>query len=141
MSLTPHGPGFSFIDAIELVADDPPRLRATKFLDPALPFFADHFPQKPIMPGVLIIEMAAQTAGALLGRLSASADSPKVAFSLVQVVDFRLRHPARPGDTLVCEVEMEREFGSLAHFGATVRLAGRDEVVAQGKIILACPPR
>jgi 3-hydroxyacyl-[acyl-carrier-protein] dehydratase len=139
MSLTPHGPGFSFIDAIELVADDPPRLRATKYLDPALPFFADHFPQRPVMPGVLIIEMAAQAAGALLGRRSTSAAEPKVAFSLVQVMDFRLRHPALPGDTLVCEVEMEREFGSLAHFAATLRLAGRDDIVAQGKIILARP--
>jgi 3-hydroxyacyl-[acyl-carrier-protein] dehydratase len=140
MSLTPHGPGFSFIDSIEALDGNPPRLRATKLLSPELPFFADHFPQRPLMPGVLIIEMAAQAAGALLGRLSASAADPKVAFSLVQVTDFRLRHPALPGDTLVCEVEMEREFGSLAHFAATVRVAGRDDIVAEGKIILARPP-
>lgn len=139
MSLTPHGPGFSFIDAIEPLDGDSPRLRATKRLDPALPFFADHFPQHPVMPGVLIIEMAAQTAGALWGRLSGSAAAPPLEFSLAQVLDFRLRHPALPGDTLSCEVELERDFGSLAQFHVAVSLAGSGEIIALGKITLARP--
>ena len=139
MSLTPHGPGFSFIDAIELLAGDPPRLRATKWLDPAMGFFADHFPHRPVMPGVLIIEMAAQASGALWGRLSGSESSNPIAFSLAQVLDFRLRHPALPDDTIVCEVEMERDFGALAQFVVVVTLAGRDDVVARGKITLARP--
>lgn len=140
MSLTPHGPGFSFIDAIEPLAGDPPRLRATKRLDASMPFFADHFPQRPVMPGVLIIEMAAQAAGALWGRISEVPLSAPTAFSLAQVLDFRLRHPALPGDTLACEVELERDFGSLAQFGVAVTLVGNDEIVARGKITLARPP-
>ena len=139
MSLTPHGPGFSFIDSIEPLAGDPPRLRATKRLDPAMPFFADHFPQRPVMPGVLVIEMAAQASGALWGRLSRSESSNPIAYSLAQVRDFRLRLPALPGDTLVCEVEMEHEFGALAQFVVVVTLAGRDDVIARGKITLARP--
>ncbi len=139
MSLTPHGPGFSFIDAIEPLAGETQRLRATKRLDPAMSFFADHFPERPVMPGVLIIEMAAQAAGALWGRLSGTGTAPPIAFSLAQVQDFRLRHPAAPGDTLICEVELEREFGALAQFVATVTRAGSDELVARGKITLARP--
>lgn len=139
MSLTPHGPGFSFIDVVEPLPGEPPRLRATKWLDPAMPFFADHFPDRPLMPGVLIIEMAAQTAGALWGRLSGGTTTAPVAFSLAQVMDFRLRHPALPGDTLACEVELDRDFGSLAQFLVVVTLAGRADVVARGKIILARP--
>jgi 3-hydroxyacyl-[acyl-carrier-protein] dehydratase len=139
MSLTPHGPGFAFIDTVEPLAGDPPRLRATKRLDPAMPFFEDHFPHHPVMPGVLVIEMAAQAAGALWGRLSSAAAEPPIAFSLAQVLDFRLRQPAFPSDVLMCEVELERDFGSLAQFLATVTIAGRGGVAAEGKILLARP--
>ena len=136
MSLTPHGAGFSFVDSVEALGGDPPRLRATKWLDPALPFFADHFPDRPLMPGVLIIEMAAQAAGALWGRTGDSKAAP-TAFSLAQVLDFRLRQSARPGDTLICEVQLERDFGALAQFSTQITLAGGDIVVALGKITLA----
>src|ERR1039457_2659280 len=64
MSLTPHGPGFSFIDSFEII-ESQKRGRGRKWLDPAAPFFADHFPGNPLMPGVLLIECAAQAAGVL----------------------------------------------------------------------------
>ena len=140
MSITPHGPGFSFVDSIELVAGHPPAMRSTKLLDPALPFFADHFPDRPMMPGVLIIEMAAQTAGALWGHLTGPAGSSMTAFSLAQVLDFRLRQAAGPGDKLVCEVALERDFGPLAQFTVEVRHAERDGLIANGKILLGRPP-
>ena len=91
------------------------------------------------MPGVLVIEMAAQTAGALWGHLTSDADSPKTAFSLAQVLDFRLRQSAGPGDRLVCQVSLERDFGSLAQFSVEVRHAEREGVLANGKITLARP--
>jgi 3-hydroxyacyl-[acyl-carrier-protein] dehydratase len=138
MSLTPHGVGFSFVDAVELLGDHPPRLRATKWLDPTLPFFADHFPGQPLMPGVLIIEMAAQAAGALWGRAAKAGDRP-IAFTLAQVNDFRLKRPAHPGDNLICEVQLEREFGALAQFSAEIRCAAGENIIATGNITLARP--
>lgn len=138
MSLTPHGDGFSFVDSVESLGDEPPRLRTTKWLDPALPFFADHFPDRPLMPGVLILEMAAQAAGALWGRGEPSKAAP-IAYSLAQVLDFRLRQSAHPGDTLVCDVQLERDFGALAQFSAEIKIAGGEIVVALGKITLARP--
>lgn len=132
-SLTPHGPGFSFIDSVEVIA--PSRLRATKWLDPQLPFFADHFPGEPLMPGVLLIESAAQAAGALWGTLGNTAVQER--FALAQVLQFKLRQPALPGATLVIEVELEKDFGSLAQFAAEIKVD--DSVVAAGKIVLAKP--
>ena len=53
MMLTPHGPGFSFLDTLAVV-EPGKRARGTKWLDPKSAFFADHFPGNPLMPGVLL---------------------------------------------------------------------------------------
>ncbi len=92
------------------------------------------------MPGVLIIEMAAQAAGALWGALTAPESAVPEAFVLAQVADFRLRHPATPGDVLVCEVRLERDFGGLAQFFAEVAIESSGAIAGAGKITLARPP-
>lgn len=125
MKLTPHGPGFSFLDKLEIAADRQ-RARGEKWLDPAAPYFADHFPGKPLMPGVLLVECAAQAAGALWGRPEAF---------LAGVSQFRFQKPVLPGQTVISEVVLEKDLGALAQFAVTVRVAG--EVVAQGKLALS----
>ncbi len=125
MSLTPHGPGFSFLDRIEINADKR-SAHGTKFLDPAAPYFADHFPGNPLMPGVLLIECAAQTAGALWSKPAAF---------LASIQQFRLAKPVLPGQTVVSTVALEKDFGPLAQFDATLRVG--DEIVAQGKLTLS----
>ncbi len=137
MSLTPHGPGFSFLDEIGPPADGGAGLRARKWLDPEMPFFADHFPGRPLMPGVLMIEMAAQTAGAIWGRAGATADAKPEPFVLAQVRDFRLKRTVPPGRWLECEAMLTREFGGLALFSAQLFCEG--ETVATGEILLGRP--
>jgi 3-hydroxyacyl-[acyl-carrier-protein] dehydratase len=134
MNLTPHGPGFSFLDAFA-VTEPGRRGLGRKWLDPALPFFADHFPGQPLMPGVLLIECGAQTAGALWAATLA-AGSPRH-FILAQVVQFKIQRPIGPGGTLETDVELEKDFGALAQFAVTVR-AGSAEI-ARGRIVLARP--
>ncbi|HSI85444.1 MAG: 3-hydroxyacyl-ACP dehydratase FabZ family protein [Candidatus Methylacidiphilales bacterium] len=156
-SLTPHGPGFSFIDTVEMVstttaADAKTAARATKFLDPALPFFAHHFPGQPLMPGVLMIEAAAQTAGWLWSTASAAPSSdasvpaagakkqvqPQLkALHLASVQGFRFLSPAVPGDTLLMEVTLDKELGTLAQFSAVLSVGNRR--VAEGRLTLSRP--
>lgn len=123
MSLTPHGPGFSFLDTIEIESD---RARGKKWLDPASPYFADHFPGNPLMPGVLLIECGAQAAGALWKQ--------KQAF-LASVQQFRFLKPVLPGQTVEIEVALEKDFGALAQFEVMLSVAG--QTVAQGKLTMS----
>src|SRR5215467_12580206 len=64
--LIPHRPPFLWIDRVEEL-EPGVRCVAVKFIDPEDPIFAGHFPANPIMPGVLLIEAVAQTAGVMLG--------------------------------------------------------------------------
>ena len=136
MSLTPHGPGFSFLDSFALT-EAGREGHGSKWLDPTLPFFADHFPSEPLMPGVLLIECAAQAAGALWASILAH-DAPH-AFILAQVVQFRVQHAVRPGETVTTRVVLEKNFGELAQFETTLSVAATE--VARGRIVLGQPKR
>jgi len=131
-SLTPHGPGFSFIDEIVESSPEAGTLTAKKSLDPELPFFRDHFPGNPLMPGVLMVEAAAQAAGALIG--AKRGEMNPAPFTLAQVSDFRLKRPVLPGQTLEISVTLDREFGQLCTFQARLNVEG--STVAGGSITL-----
>jgi len=130
-SPTPHGKGFSFLDAFE-VAEDLRQGRGTKWLDPELPFFADHFPGKPLMPAVLLIECAAQAAGALWASVG-GATAP-AHFVLAQVLQFKILRSVLPGEKVETVVALENSFGHLAQFTAV--LSVNEVEVARGKIVL-----
>jgi 3-hydroxyacyl-[acyl-carrier-protein] dehydratase len=134
MSLTPHGPGFSFLDSFEVTVAGK-QGRGRKRLDPTLPFFADHFPELPLMPGVLLIECGAQTAGALWASILTES-APKH-FTLAQVVQFKLQHPVQPDETVETEVVLENSFGSLAQFTVTLTVGPTE--VARGRLVLSQP--
>jgi 3-hydroxyacyl-[acyl-carrier-protein] dehydratase len=134
MPLTPHGPGFSFLDAFDVT--EPGRTgRGRKRLDPALPFFADHFPGRPLMPGVLLIECAAQAAGALWASILG--DAAPHAFVLAQVMQFKLLAPVVPGETVETEVVFAAALGALAQFDVTLRAGGQE--IARGRLALGRP--
>jgi len=79
------------------------------------PFFQGHFPNNPVMPGVLIIEAIAQS-GALLMSKSLNADVTGRTIMFISVDNARFRMPVRPGDLLRMHVEVVRHRGDLFKF-------------------------
>jgi 3-hydroxymyristoyl/3-hydroxydecanoyl-(acyl carrier protein) dehydratase len=85
------------------------------------------------MPGVLLVECAAQTAGALWASMLA-ADTPRH-FVLAQVLQFKFKQPIFPGTTIETEVMLENSLGLLAQFAAVLRVEGNE--VARGRLVLS----
>jgi 3-hydroxyacyl-[acyl-carrier-protein] dehydratase len=87
------------------------------------PHFQGHFPQRPIMPGVLIIEAMAQTAAVLVVEtLGPEAEGKLVYF--MSVDNARFRKPVIPGDTLYVHVKKERSRGNVWRFHGEAKVDG-----------------
>jgi UDP-3-O-[3-hydroxymyristoyl] N-acetylglucosamine deacetylase / 3-hydroxyacyl-[acyl-carrier-protein] dehydratase len=105
MSLLPHRYPFLLIDRV-LELEPPRRAVAVKNVSINEPFFSGHWPGLPIMPGVLILESVAQTAGILIG---ASIEKPQSKIAMIASIDrVKLRRPVVPGDQLRIEVQSRR---------------------------------
>jgi 3-hydroxyacyl-[acyl-carrier-protein] dehydratase len=128
LNLIPHRPPFLWLDrVVEIEAGV--RCVALKFVDPAEPFFAGHFPGKAILPGVFLIEAAAQTAGVMMGAPSPSAFGERL---LAAVNRFKFLRPVSPGSELRIETRKIAQAGPLVYVEATVEVEG--EVVARGEL-------
>lgn len=91
------------------------------------PFFNGHFPDFPVMPGVLIVEAMAQVAGVQV--LSTIPDRDKKLVLLASVEEAKFRKPVRPGDQLVIEMILIKRKATLAKMSGTAKVDG--EVVAE----------
>jgi 3-hydroxyacyl-[acyl-carrier-protein] dehydratase len=114
MRMIPHRYPFLLIDKVVDVRPDRDAV-GIKNVTINEPFFAGHFPQRPVMPGVLIIESMAQTAAVLVVQtLGAEAEGKLVYFMTVDSA--RFRKPVVPGDTLRVHVTKQRNRGTVWKF-------------------------
>lgn len=108
-------------------------LTAVKNVTVNEPFFEGHFPNKSVMPGVLIIEAMAQATG-LLGCMSIdSKDMGDSLYYLVGVSKARFRHPVVPGDQLIIHVEFDKARRGIWCFSVTAEVDG--QVVASADLM------
>jgi 3-hydroxyacyl-[acyl-carrier-protein] dehydratase len=129
-TMIPHRAPFLWIDRVEEL-EPGVRCVAMKLVDPADPIFAGHFPAKPILPGVLLIEAVAQTAGVMLGSAGQPGTGGGVAL-LAAVNRFKFIKPVSPGQELRIETKKLTEVGNMACIGGTVWVDG--EMVASGEL-------
>ena len=137
LPLLPHRAPFLFVDRV-IKLELNKSIVAERFLRAEEPYFAGHFPGRPIMPGVLIAEALAQTSGLLIGlseMASAAAPPEKPKAFFLAVTNIKFTHPAKPGDTLVLRATADRNFGALFRFNVEAT-AGRN-LIASGSLTLA----
>lgn len=87
-------------------------------------FFQGHFPQRPVMPGVLIIEAMAQTAAVLVVATLGPESARKLVY-FMSVDNTRFRHPVEPGDRLELHVVKQRRRGNVWKFRGEARVDGQ----------------
>jgi len=95
------------------------------------PFFQGHFPDYPVMPGVLIVEALAQT-GAVLMSKSLDVDVAGKAIFFISLDNCRFRSPVRPGDVIRLHVEVLRARGDLFKFRGVAKVG--DKTAAEAEV-------
>lgn len=135
-AILPHRPPFLFIDKVLEVQSGPDpssrvgrRAKAVKNVTVNEPFFEGHFPGRPIMPGVLLIEAMAQT-GAVATFVQG--DRP-LSVVIAKILSARFRRPVVPGDSVVMDGTVIKERGAMLVIDCTAHVDG--ELVAETSIM------
>jgi UDP-3-O-[3-hydroxymyristoyl] N-acetylglucosamine deacetylase / 3-hydroxyacyl-[acyl-carrier-protein] dehydratase len=134
MKILPHRYPFLLIDRV-LELDASRRLLAIKNVSINEPFFIGHWPGRPIMPGVLILEALAQAAGILIGR---KFDPTEFFAMLASMEDVKLRRPVTPGDQLLLEIDRFRIRSRLIEAYGVARVGNR--LAAEARLRFALIP-
>ena len=132
LAALPHGAEFRFLD--RLTALDPGQSGAGEYLLRGdEPFLGGHFPGQPLMPGVLLVEAAAQLAGTI-----AQSDphiAPLKNLKLTAIRAAKILGAAVPGETIQLEAKLVARMGNLIQAQATARVKGR--VILQTEVVLS----
>ena len=127
--ILPHRYPMLLVDSIEEL--EPDRIVGIKNVTINEPFFSGHFPDFPVMPGVLIVEAMAQVAGVLV--LSQIAERRSKLVFLASVTEAKFRQPVRPGDQLRMEMKIAKRKATIAKMFGTATVAGK--VVAEAEMM------
>ena len=120
-AILPHRYPFLLVDRI--VEMEPERIVGIKQVTLNEPFFQGHFPDFPVMPGVLIVEAMAQAAGVLV--LKSMPDRANKLVLLVAIENARFRRPVIPGDTLRMEMKVIKRKASVAKMAGVATVDGQ----------------
>jgi 3-hydroxyacyl-[acyl-carrier-protein] dehydratase len=131
MQILPHAYPFLLVDRI-LEIEPGKRIVGIKNVTYNEPFFTGHFPGRPIMPGVLIVEAMAQTAGVLAFKSIAGKNQKKPVYFL-GMDNVRFRKPVTPGDQLRLELEVTRHRQSIWGFKGKALVDGN--LVAEADLL------
>ena len=131
--MIPHRPPFLFIDRVEEL-EAGVRCVAWMLIDPEDAIFLGHFPGRPILPGVLIIEAVGQTAALMM---AAATPQGTIGNALLAAVNrFKFLKPVNKGQDVRIETTKLTEAGSMAYIGGTVFADG--VIVASGELSVVC---
>jgi len=131
--MIPHRAPFLFIDRVEEL-EPGVRCIAWMCIDPEDAIFSGHFPARPILPGVLMIEAVGQTAALMM---AAATPQGTIGNALLAAVNrFKFFKPVNKGQYVRIETTKLTEAGSMAYIGGTVYADG--VIVASGEVSVVC---
>jgi 3-hydroxyacyl-[acyl-carrier-protein] dehydratase len=138
MAALPHRYPMLLVDRVESL--DPDKgIVAIKAVTINEPFFQGHFPARPIMPGVLIIEALAQAAGVLAVEALGLAGSGKLVYFMA-IESAKFRQPVEPGVLLKLEVEFVQKRSNVCKFAGRASVDGKLAAEASFTAMIADPP-
>ena len=120
----PHRYPFLLVDRV-LEADGNDRLVAIKNVTYNEPFFPGHFPNRPVMPGVMIIEALAQASAILASFGLEHVDTENMVYYFTGIDKARFKRPVEPGDQLVFEIKMIRRIKNIWKCSGEARVDGQ----------------
>ena len=132
--LLPHRYPFLMIDRVLEISET--EIVAEKLVSGNEPFFQGHFPEKPIMPGVLIVEAMAQAAGIVVKKFIPEAKDAALIFAGINKA--RFRRPVVPGSLLTLHVQEKRRRATLLVVEGVARVDG--ETVAEAEFMAIFTP-
>ena len=130
MRQLPHRYPFLMIDRV-LECEPGKRLKAIKNVTINEPFFPGHFPHRPVMPGVMILEALAQATGLLAFATMGSSPDGNTLYYFVGIDKARFKKPVEPGDQLVLNVEIERTVKGVWKFKGVAEVDGNPVTSAE----------
>lgn len=138
MAALPHRYPMLLVDRVERLVPDV-SITAVKAVTINEGFFQGHFPGRPIMPGVLIIEALAQAAGVLAVESLGLADSGKLVYFMA-IEGAKFRAPVEPGCLLTLDVEFVQKRATVCKFAGRASVAGKLAAEASFTAMIADPP-
>ena len=116
----PHREPFLFVDRVIAVTEK--SIQTEKRVKAEEPFFAGHFPGRPIMPGVLICEAVFQSGAILMGKLADSqADDGRIPV-ISRITNVKLKHAVQPGNLMEMEVKLKEVVGPAHYLTGKVKV-------------------
>lgn len=125
MRRLPHRFPFLLVDRV-LEWESGKNIRAIKNVTINEPFFPGHFPMRPVMPGVLILEALAQTAGLLVFLTMNVYPDENTQFFFAGMDEVRFRRPVVPGDQLMLKATLERTLRGIWKFQTVAEVQGKE---------------
>jgi 3-hydroxyacyl-[acyl-carrier-protein] dehydratase len=125
----PHRYPFLLVDRV-LELEVSQRIKALKNVTINEPFFAGHFPHRPVMPGVLTLEALAQAAALLAFESAGASVAPDAIVYFVGIDGARFKRPVEPGDQLILDVTIDRVKAGIWKFKTRASVNGETAVEA-----------
>jgi len=128
----PHRYPFLLVDRV-LELEKGKRIQALKNVTINEPFFGGHFPHRPVMPGVLMLEAMAQAAALLAFDAVDKTPDDKTVYYFAGIDNARFKRPVEPGDQLIMDVTLDRMKAGIFKFTGVTRVQGN--IVCQAELM------